>query len=144
MLKRIPVILSPEILLMLAQMGHGDEVVLSDANFPTVSVGRRVARADGTDVPTLLEAILQLLPLDQYVDKPAAVMERVDEPGKPAPIWKKYQQLLDGSEGRHINIEQVERFAFYERAKLAFGVIATSETALYGNLILKKGVIAPE
>jgi L-fucose mutarotase len=143
MLKRIPPILSPDLLLMIAQMGHGDELVLADANFPAVAIARRLARADGHGVPALLEAILQLYPLDSFVEQPAAVMRRVDQPDQPAPIWTEFQRLLDGAEGRHIGIERVERFAFYERARNAFGVVATGETALYGNLIIKKGVIAP-
>jgi L-fucose mutarotase len=143
MLKRIPPIISPELLLLIAEMGHGDELVLADANFPAVAVADRLARADGHGVPALLEAILQLFPLDTFVDQPAAVMKRVDHPDQPAPIWTEFQRLLDGAEGRHINIERVERFAFYDRAREAFGVVATGETALYGNLIIKKGVIAP-
>jgi L-fucose mutarotase len=143
MLKRIPPILSPELLHMIAEMGHGDELVLADANFPSVTNARRLARADGHGVPVILEAILQLFPLDSFVEQPAAVMRRVDQPDQAAPIWTDFQRLLDGAEGRHISIERVERFAFYERAKKAFGIVATGETALYGNLIIKKGVIAP-
>jgi L-fucose mutarotase len=143
MLKGIPPILSPELLLLIAEMGHGDELVLADANFPAASVGRRVVRADGHGVPAILEGILKLLPLDSFVEQPAAVMSRVDQPDQPAPVWTEFQRLLDGAEGRHIDVERVERFAFYERARKAFGVVATGETALYGNLILKKGVIAP-
>ena len=109
------------------QMGHGDELVIADANFPAVTNAKRLVRADGHSVPAILEAILQLYPLDSYVEKPAAVMRRVDKPGEPAPIWNEYQRLLDSAEGRHIAIEQVERFAFYDRAKQTFGVVATGE-----------------
>ncbi len=144
MLKRIPPILSPDLLYLIAQMGHGDELVLGDANFPAVTNARRLVRADGHGVAILLEAILQLFPLDSFVDHPAAVMRRVDKPGEPAPIWNEYQRILDSAEGRHISIEQVERFAFYERAKQTFGVVATGEGALYGNIIIKKGVIPPK
>jgi L-fucose mutarotase len=144
MLKRIPNILSPDLLYLIAQMGHGDELVIADANFPAVTNARRLVRADGHGVPVILEAILQLFPLDSYVEKPAAVMRRVDKPGEPAPIWDEYQRILDSAEGRHIAIEQVERFAFYDRAKQTFGVVATGEGALYGNLIIKKGVIPPK
>ena len=138
MLKRIPSILSPELLYLIAQMGHGDELVIADANFPAVTNAKRLVRADGYSVPAILEAILQLYPLDSYSEKPAAVMRRVDKPGEPAPIWNEYQRLLDSAGGRYIAIEQVERFAFYDRAKQTFGVVATGETALYGNLIIKK------
>jgi len=143
MLKHIPPILSPELLYVMAQMGHGDELVLADANFPSVAIAKRLVRADGHAVPPLLKAILELLPLDSFVSMPAAVMRRVDEPDKSAPIWAEFQTLLDSVDGKHVGVERVERFAFYERAKQAFAVVATGETALYGNLILKKGVIAP-
>jgi L-fucose mutarotase len=143
MLKRIPAIVSPELLYQIAQMGHGDELVIADANFPSVAMAKRLVRADGHGGVAIVEAILQLFPLDSFVEKAAAVMRRVDKPGEPAPIWNEYQRLLDGAEGRHIGIEQVERFAFYERAKQAFAVVATGESALYANLIIKKGVIAP-
>ncbi|XP_033633322.1 fucose mutarotase-like isoform X1 [Asterias rubens] len=147
-LKGIPVILSPELLYALAQMGHGDEIVLADANFPSSSVcaaGPREIRADGHGIPELLEAILQLLPLDAFVESPAMVMELVEkhkEEKLPTPVWDKYQCLLDASEEQKVSIEKIERFAFYERAKKAFAVVATGEKALYGNLILKKGVIS--
>ncbi|MGO8902645.1 MAG: RbsD/FucU family protein [Isosphaeraceae bacterium] len=143
MLKRIPCILSPVLMYLISQMGHGDEMVIADANFPAVTNAKRPVRADGHSVPAILEAISQLYPLDSYVEKPAAVMRRVDKPGEPAPIRNEYQRLLDSAEGRHIAIEQVERFAFYDRAKQTFGVLATGETALYGNLFIKKGEIAP-
>ncbi|MGB2607640.1 MAG: RbsD/FucU domain-containing protein [Isosphaeraceae bacterium] len=142
-MERIPNILSPELLYLIAQMGHGDDLVIADANFPAVTNAKRLVRADGLSVPAILEAILQLYPLDSYVEKPAAVMRRVDRPGEPAPIWNEYQRLLDSAGVRYIAIEQVERFAFYDRAKQTFGVVATGETALYGNLIIKKGEIAP-
>lgn len=142
MLKGIPAILSPELLYLMAQMGHGDELVLADGNFPAVSLARRVVRADGHGVVPILEAVLQLFPLDSFVEQPAAVMRRVDQPEEAAPIWHEFQKLLDRAGGKRVSIERMERFAFYERAKNAFGVVATGETALYGNLIIKKGVIA--
>ena len=141
MLKGIPSILSPELLYLMAQMGHGDELVLADGNFPAVSMGKRLVRADGHGVLKILEAVLQLFPLDLFVEQPAAVMRRVDKPDEAAPIWHEYQKLLEAAHGKRVSIERVERFAFYERAKVAFGVVATGETALYGNLIIKKGVI---
>ncbi|XP_030059052.1 fucose mutarotase isoform X1 [Microcaecilia unicolor] len=149
MLKGIPAILSPELLLALAQMGHGDEIVLADANFPAFSVcrcGPVHVRADGLGIPELLKAILKLFPLDSYVKSPAAVMDLVDDDKKKelqTPVWSEYELLLS-SAGSPTILEKVERFAFYERSKKAFAVVATGETALYGNLILKKGVIAPE
>lgn len=142
MLKGIDPIVSPELLHVIAQMGHGDEIVLADANFPAVSMGKRVIRADGHGVPAVLAGLLKLFPLDSFVEAPAAVMQRVDKPADPAPIWAEFQKLLDGAEGKHVAVERVERFQFYDRAQKAFVVVATGERALYGNLILKKGVIA--
>ena len=143
MLKGIPSRISPELMYTLMKMGHGDELVLADGNFPADSIARRIVRADGLSVPDVLEAILQFFPLDAYVDAAAFVMQPVPgDPPKP-PIWKKFKQLLDASEGKSIQLEQVERFAFYEQAKRAYAVVATSETALYANLILKKGVVVP-
>ncbi|KAM3912928.1 fucose mutarotase isoform 1-T1 [Leptodactylus fuscus] len=147
-LKGVPSVLSPELLYVLARMGHGDEIVLADANFPVTSISRsgpELVRADGLGIPKLLEAILHLLPLDTYVPRPAAVMDLVD--GDKAkdlktPVWDEYKTLLLKA-GSEAPLEQVERFAFYERAKKAFAVVATGETSLYGNLILKKGVIGP-
>ncbi|XP_051504555.1 fucose mutarotase [Myxocyprinus asiaticus] len=145
MLKGIPSILTPQLLYVLAQMGHGDELVLADANFPTASVckcGPVEIRADGVSIPELLQAILKLFPLDTYDDS-AAVMDLVQSDklkGLKVPVWDQYSDLLKqaGSDG---SFKLVERFAFYERAKNSFAVVATGETALYGNLIIKKGVI---
>lgn len=144
MLKRIPPVLSPDLMQLLMQAGHGDEIVLADGNFPADSHARRIVRCDGHTVPVLLDAILQLFPLDTFVPAPAAVMQPVDEPAADPPIWSTYQSLMDKHEARTVKIERVERFAFYDRAKLAYGIVATSETALYANLILKKGVVPPE
>ncbi|KAL7889854.1 hypothetical protein AOLI_G00021120 [Acnodon oligacanthus] len=147
-LKGIPSILTPELLYALAKMGHGDELVLADANFPVSSVcksGPMEIRADGLHVPELLEAILKLLPLDTYVSHPAAVMDLVESDrlrGLQVTVWLRYSELLKQA-GSHGDLDKVERFAFYERAKKAFVVVATGETALYGNLIIKKGVIPP-
>ncbi|XP_060895653.1 fucose mutarotase [Labrus mixtus] len=149
-LKGIPSILSPELLYTLAKMGHGDELVLADANFPASSIcacGPKEIRADGLGIPQLLQAILRLLPLDTYVRSAAAVMDLVDsdkERGFTAPIvWDTYIDLIRDAEPL-TSLEKIERFAFYERAKKAYAVVATGETALYGNLILKKGVIPAE
>ncbi|XP_072026123.1 fucose mutarotase-like [Amphiura filiformis] len=147
-LKGVPSILSPDLLHVLACMGHGDEIVLADDNFPSASVascGPRHIRADGHKIPQLLEAILKLLPLDQYVDAPAFVMELVPSDkakNLATPVWQTYQKLLNEAEGKQVKVDQIERFAFYERAKKAYAVVATGENALYGNIILKKGVIS--
>ncbi len=141
MLKTVSPLISPELIKVLAEMGHGDELVISDANFPAASIAQRLVRADGLPIPPLLEAILQLFPLDQYVDQPASVMMVVPgDPYKPI-IWEEYCQILRKTEPGFTEFEYVERHAFYERAKRAYAVLATGETALYANLILKKGVI---
>jgi L-fucose mutarotase len=143
MLKGIPARISPELMYALMKMGHGDELVLADGNFPADSIARRIVRADGLSVPEVLEAVLQFFPLDPYAEAAAFVMQPVPgDPPKP-PIWKKFKQLLDAAEGKNVELKQVERFAFYEQAKQAYAVVATSETALYANLILKKGVVVP-
>lgn len=144
MLKNISPILSPELLKTLMEMGHGDELVIGDGNFPSASVAsasitQRLIRADGHGVPELLDAILKLFPLDTYVSCPAALMDNGDSANPPA-IWATYKQIIESNEGDK-EIELVERFAFYERAKKAYAVVATGETAIYANIILKKGVV---
>ncbi|CAM4243325.1 L-fucose mutarotase [Paenibacillus endophyticus] len=142
MLIGIPKLLSPELLKVLSEMGHSDEIVLADGNFPGASHAQRLIRADGHPIPELLDAILQLFPLDQYVEKPAALMQVVPGDTAQTPIWGEYGKIIEQRTGLTEPFEQVERFAFYERAKQAYAVIATGESALYANLILKKGVIA--
>lgn len=143
MLKGISPLLSPELLKVLCEMGHGDELVIADGNFPAESIGKNaiVIRADGHGVPEMLDAILQLIPLDQYVDLPAALMKVV--PGDPVVpvIWDEYRALLKKHGEDPDKVEMMERFAFYDRAKNAYAVIATGETAIYANVLLKKGVV---
>ena len=141
MLKGIPTIISPELMKILMEMGHGDEIVLADGNFPAASVARRLVRADGHGVPELLEAIVQLFPLDTYVDKAVALMEVVPGDDTKPTIWEDYRKIVQASGEKFDDFDFVERFAFYERAKQAYAVVATSEKALYANIILKKGVI---
>lgn len=140
MLKGIPSIISPGLLKILMEMGHGDELVIADGNFPAASIARRLVRSDGNMVPPLLKAVLKFFPLDPYVKSPVSIMSLVPgETYKPV-IWEKYRAILKKHE-HFTDFEYVERFAFYERARQAFAVIATSETALYANIILKKGVV---
>ncbi|MCD8074988.1 MAG: L-fucose mutarotase [Lachnospiraceae bacterium] len=144
MLKNIPNILSPELLKALMEMGHGDEIVLGDGNFPVQSVGKDaiVVRQDGHQVEELLDAILTLMPLDQYSQKPVGLMEVVPgDPVNPA-IWEVYRRILNQHGENPEQIEYIERFAFYERAKKAYCIVATGETEIYANILLKKGVIA--
>lgn len=144
MLKGISKYISPELLKCLAEMGHGDELVIADGNFPAERIGKNanVVRADGHGVPELLDAILQLIPLDTYVDEPIALMQvcEGDTCGEPV-IWQEYNKIIKKYEPCNNNIEFVERFAFYERAKNAQLIIATGEEAIYANIILKKGVV---
>lgn len=143
MLKNVPSILSPELLKVLCEMGHGDEIVLADGNFPAESVGKNaiVVRADGHGVNALLDAVLALLPLDKYSKQPVALMSVV--PGDPVvpTIWDDYKATIARHGGDPKAIEMVERFAFYERAKKAYAIVATGETAIYANILLKKGVV---
>jgi len=144
MLKGIPSILSPELLKVLCEMGHSDRLIIADGNFPAESIGKNaiVIRCDGHGVPELLDAILQLFPLDGYVDKPVNLMEAM--PGDPAetPIWDTYKEIISHYEERGKEaIGTVERFAFYEEAKTAYAVIATGEKALYANIMIQKGVV---
>lgn len=144
MLKGISPIISPELLKALCEMGHGDELVIADGNFPCESVGRNsiVVRADGHSTAEILDAVLRLIPLDRYTDKPVALMEVVKGDNCPTPeIWKTYEEILNKYEPDHHEIEMAERFAFYERAKNAYLIIATGETAIYANVLLKKGVV---
>jgi len=141
MLKNIPAILSPDLMKTLMEMGHGDEIVLADGNFPAASVAQRLVRCDGHGVPELLEAVLKLFPLDIYVDRPVALMSVVPGDKTRPTIWEQYRDILKASGEQFSDFEFVERFAFYERAKKAYAVVATSEKALYANVILKKGVL---
>lgn len=143
MLKGIPEILSPELLCALSQMGHGDELVIADGNFPCHTVGKNsiVIRADGHGVPEILDAVLQVLPLDTYTPQPVGLMEVVKGDNVETPIWDEYEKFLNKYEPEHHDIEYIERFAFYERAKGAYLIISTGEKALYANILLKKGVV---
>ena len=144
MLKGIPKIISPELLKVLSEMGHGDELVIADGNFPAESVGKDavVIRCDGNGVPEILDAVLQLIPLDQYSEQPVALMEVVKGDTVPTPeIWKTYREILDKYEKDNSAVAFTERFAFYERAKKAYAIIATGEEAVYANILLKKGVV---
>lgn len=144
MLKGISPIISPELLKALAEMGHGDELVIADGNFPCHSVGKNatVVRLDGHGVPEVLDAVLRLVPLDTYVEKPVGLMQVVegDTCGTPG-IWREYEIILAQYEPQHHDIEFIERFDFYERAKSAYLIIATGEKAIYANILLKKGVV---
>lgn len=144
MLKGIPKILSPELLKVLCEMGHGDRIVIADGNFPAQSMGKDsiVIRCDGHGVPELLEGILQLFPLDTYVQKPVKLMEVVPGDTVATPIWDTYKEIIGRHDSRGSEtIENIERFKFYDESQKAYAIIATSEKALYANIILQKGVV---
>jgi L-fucose mutarotase len=144
MLKNIDPILSPELLSTLRAMGHGDELAIVDANYPAQSSGRTVVRMDGVASATrLLEAVLSLLPLDEFVPCAAFHMQVVDDPTAQLPIFAEFRALLERYEPKAARLEGIERFAFYERVKSCFAVLATGERRLYANLILKKGIVRP-
>ena len=139
MLKNIPKIVSPTLLKILCEMGHGDEIVIADGNFPSESYGKRVVRADGIGGVEMLKAVLSLLPLDTYANENVLLMQTVE--GDPTPtIWAEYRKTAQSLDD-NFREGNLERFAFYERAKNAYAVIATSEEAVYANIIIKKGVI---
>ena len=141
MLKGIPTILSPELLKVLMEMGHGDEIVIADGNFPAASIAQRLIRLDGHGIPAILESVLRLFPLDTYVPKPVSLMAVTPgDPVKPV-IWEDYKRVVIASKEPFKDFDHVERFAFYERARKAYAVVATGESALYANIILKKGVV---
>lgn len=141
MLKGISSLISPELLKILMEMGHGDEIVIADGNFPSAAYAQRLVRADGHDVPNLLDAILKLFPLDTYSENPVVLMEVVKGDSYKPEIWPVYEKITRQNFSTFKQFDMVERFAFYERAKKAYAIIATGEKALYANIILKKGVV---
>ena len=142
MLKGISKIVSPELIKTLCEMGHGDEIVIADGNFPSENFGKRVIRADGISGAEMLKAVLSLVPLDGYSDPNMILMKLMDcDVGKIDPvIWKEYEKIAKAAD-ENVKIGNIDRFEFYERAKYAFAVIATGEEAVYANIIIKKGVI---
>ncbi|WP_226527199.1 RbsD/FucU family protein [Metabacillus niabensis] len=142
MLKGIPKIISPELLKILMEMGHGDEILLADGNFPSASHNSKVIRYDGSRTTEILESILKLFPIDTYTKHPITLMEVVKGDPVKTPIWEEYKTIVATQTSIDIPFEYVERFSFYERAKNAYAIIATGEKALYANIILKKGVIS--
>ena len=147
MLKNIPPVLSPELLAVLNEMGHGDTICIGDGNFPGASMasegGALLVRADGIGVAELLDAILTLFPLDQYVDQPAMVMQvtKQDE-GLKVPILDEFNEIIAKYDDRGAAaVGSYERFEFYEQAKKCYCILQSGETQIYANIILKKGVV---
>lgn len=144
MLKNIPTIISPELLKILSEMGHSDYLVIADGNFPAESMGKDniVIRMDGHNVTEILEAILKLFPLDTYIETPVLLMEKVKGDTVETPIWEEYKKIVSLFDERGEKcFKNIDRFDFYDKAKKAYCIIATSEKALYANILLQKGVI---
>ena len=142
MLKGIPSILSPELLKILMEMGHGDTIAIGDGNFPHASIAKNsiLVRLDGHGAVEVLDAILTLFPLDAYVDAPVSLMEVVPGDNVETPIWDEFAQIVEKHQPG-AKIRKIERFEFYETAKKCYAVVATGETAMYANVILQKGVV---
>ncbi len=146
MLKGIPKILSPQLLKVLCEMGHSDRLVIADGNFPSESMGKNaiVIRMDGHGVPEILDAVLQVFPLDDYIDKPVQLMELMDcDKGViKTPIWDTYNEIILKYDERGKDcVGNIDRFDFYDKAKSAYCVVATGESAIYANIMLQKGVV---
>ena len=140
MLKGIPNIISPDLLKILMEMGHGDEIIIADGNFPGAACAQRLVRCDGHNVPEVLAAVLKLFPLDTY-SEPVTLMSVVPGDTYKPVIWDTYKKVIKDSGEPFKDFAFVDRFGFYDRAKAAYAVITTSEPALYANIVLKKGVI---
>ena len=132
----------PDLLKILMEMGHGDEIVIADGNFPAASHAQRLVRCDGHGVPPVLDAILRLFPLDTFVKQPVALMAVVPGDNYNPDIWPVYQEIVKRNDRNFTDFETVERYAFYERARKAYAIVATGEMARYANLILKKGLVS--
>lgn len=143
MLKGIPAILTPELLKVLCEMGHTDELTIGDGNFPGHTYGKKIIRMDGHNVPEILDAILQVFPLDTYVEKPVTLMEVVAGDPVATPIWDEYKEIIAKYDERGAAcVENIDKWDFYKKTKeQSTVVIMTSEKALYANVILKKGVV---
>ena len=141
MLKGIPSIISPELLKILMEMGHGDEIIIADGNFPGASLANKWVWLDGHNGPEVLEAVLKVFPLDTYADN-FVLMEKMEcDKDMEIPVWKDYERIAAAGDKGFSKMTHIDRFEFYERTKRAYAVIATSETAQYANILLKKGLV---
>lgn len=149
MLKGISPLLNADVLYALRSMGHGDDLIIADTNFPSDSIARqtrfgRLLRIDNVTAAEAVAAVLSLMPLDTFVDDAASRMEIVGSPGEVPPVQSEVQKVIDDAEGKHWPMKSIERYAFYERAKTAYCVIQTGERRFYGCFAFRKGVIPPE
>ena len=141
MLKGVPAIIPPELLKVLSEMGHGDEIVISDAHFPACSVNSRVIHVGIVPSPEMLKAFIKLIELDQYVEKPVVMMAPVPGDEVDPELLAECREVLGADDAERIDF--IERFAFYDRAKTAYAVVVTGEQRKYGNILVKKGVTMP-
>ena len=144
MLKNLDPVLTPDLLHALRAMGHGDEIVIVDANYPAESAGPRLIRLDGVDATRALDAVLSVMPLDDYVPEACWRMEVVGQADAEQPIFAEFRKIIAKREGEAFKLASLERFAFYERARKCFAIVATGERRLYGNVLLKMGVVRPD
>ncbi len=142
MLKGIPSILSPELLKILMEMGHGDEIVIGDGNFPAANYARNLIRLDGHGANEVLQAILKVMPLDTYAPNVVLMQKMECDKDLDIPIWKDFEKIAKEGDSGFKGLNYIDRFEFYERAKGAYAVIATGETSIYANVLLKKGVVS--
>ena len=143
MLKNLDPLLTPDLLQVLRAMGHGDEIVLVDANYPAESAGAQVVRLDAADATRVLDAVLSVMPLDDFVPEACWRMQVVGSPEAEQPIFEEFRAIIARREGPQFKLASLERFAFYARARDCFAIVATGERRLYGNIILKKGIVRP-
>ena len=144
MLKNIDPILSPELLFTLRAMGHGDEIAIVDANYPADNTGARVIRADGLSATQLLDAILSVMPLDSFVPQAAWRPQLPKDPKKELPVHADFQAIIARREQGKFKLHSLAPAAFYEKANSAYAMVASGERRLYGNIVLKMGVIHPD
>ena len=143
MLKNIPPLLGPDLLGVLRAMGHGDEIAIVDANYPADSAGPALVRLDGISATDILEAVLTLMPLDDFVDEAAICMQVVGNAGKREPVMDAFDSIVQRHEPK-MSLGSRERFAFYDRVAKGYAIVQTGEGRLYGNILLKKGIIRPQ
>lgn len=143
MLKGIDPLLNADLLYALRAMGHGDDLVLADTNFPAQTMARRLIRLDGVSGPRALEAVLSVVPLDEFVESPCARIEVIGDPDAVPEVCVDFQRVIDRAEGGRFKLAKIERFSFYERARNAFAVVQSGEDRLYGCVLLTMGVIRP-
>ena len=141
MLRLIDPLLGPDLLHALASMGHGDEIAVVDANFPTAGFARRLVRLDGVSAPRVLAAVLSLLPLDRFVDAPLATMAVVGDASAVPAAVQEFREVAHQANGGEVKLTALSREAFYARAREAFVIVQTGELRLYGNVLARKGVV---